>query len=267
MRTFAIFACFLLFISCRKSTLASNKENSVIAISPSFFIKWQYPFATSSELVAKSIFQYSDNKAIKRSGSHLQVFGGYDWNSYTDKVYDLVSYGNSTVSLQSHNDLFSPAPKRPKWEIELVDGKPSRKISFVFYGGMYIPGDTALYYYSSNKQIQKIEYHSTAQGSSYLYTKNFTFDTNGNLQKVTSIYLKKPGNVLFSTQELFELYDTKTNPLMHLWLWDDLYYRTLSTNNFAKYTFQKFDASNNLVDAFSASLDLRYDASGNIILE
>lgn len=43
----------------------------------------------------------------------------------------------------------------------------------------------------------------------------------------------------WTAEESFLHYDTRPNPLKGYWMWDDLYYRSLSTNNFAKYEFMK----------------------------
>ena len=239
-------------------------EPDIEAVNAQYFIKWNYPYATGANLLANSKFTYDSNKPIKRSGSYLPVFGGHDYNSYTDQVFDTVIKVNSQkLLLQSKNKLISGSPNPPKWEVEINDDKPVKRVSYVYYSGNYIPGDTAIYYYDVNRRVQKIEFHSSAQGVSYLFAKTFFFNNN-NLQRVSGVYLRKPNTVYYSTEEIFGSYDNKSNPLKALWLWDDIYYRSLSSNNFSTYTYKRFDAQNNLIDSTYKTWNLQYDEKGNV---
>lgn len=260
-----IFSLILLVLfSCKKRDDLSNQGSDIGTVNAQYFIKWSYPYATGTNLLATSMFNYESKKPIKRSGSYLPIFGGYDNNSYTDQVYDtIIKINSQKLLLQSKNKLPSGSPNTPKWEVEFNGDTPLKRISYVYYFGNYIPTDTGIYYYDANKRVEKIEFHNTVQGVSYLFTKTFSFN-NENLQKVTSVYLREPNTVLFSTEEEFSSFDNKPNPLKALWLWDDLYYRSLSANNFSTYTIKRFDAQNNLTDSTRRVWNLQYDGKGNI---
>lgn len=254
----------LCLFSCTKKDEQLNTELGIGEVNAQYFLKWNYGYATGANLLAASKITYDSNKPKKRSGSYLPVFGGYDYNSYTDLVYDTVVWINSQkFLLQSKNMLPSGSPNLPKWEVEINDGKPVKRISYFHHSGTYIPVDTALYFYDANKRVQKIEFHSSVQGVSYLFTKTLFFN-NDNLEKVSGVYLRKPNTPLYSTEETFGSYDNKPNPLKALWLWDDLYYRTLSSNNFSTYTYKRFDAQNNLIDSTHKTWTLQYDEKGNV---
>jgi hypothetical protein len=261
------FYLFFLFIfSCKKRDNPSNNISTIKTVSSQYFIKWNYPYATGNNLLAYSMFSYNSNNPIpiKRSGSYLPVFGGYNYNSYTDQVYDtVIRVSSQKLSLQSKNKLLPGSSNPPRWDVEMTDDKPVKRISYLYYSGNYIPGDTAVYFYDAARRLEKIEFHSSVQGYSYLFTKTFFFN-NDNLQKVSGVYLQKPNTVYFTTEETFTSYDNKPNPLKSLWLWDDLYYRSLSSNNFSSYTYKRFDAQNNLTDSTHKTWNLQYDEKGNI---
>ena len=266
MRTLA-FLFVLLLCSCEKGDHPLDKQPEVEVVNAKYFIKWNYPYATGVNLHANARLVYNNNKPIMRSGSYLPVWGGYDPNAYTDQIFDTVTEVNSQkLLLQSINKLQTGPINQPRWEIEMVDKRPVKRISYIYNAGSYLPADTVIYYYDLNKQVQRVESHSTVQGVSYLMVKTFFF-TDGNLQKIDGIYIKKPNTVQYFTVETFSSYDTKPNTLKALWLWDDLYYRSVSANNFAAYTYKKLDTQSNLIDAAEISWNLRYDAEGNITFE
>jgi hypothetical protein len=262
-----VFALLVLFCSCEKTEHSPGQQPLLDVVNAQYFIKWHYPYATGENLQANARFVYHLNNPVKRSGAYLPVWGGVDPNAYTDQIYDTVIKLNSQkILVQAVNKLPSGSANLPKWEIETNDGKPVKRISYLYYAGHYIPVDTVIYYYDANKRVQKIESHSTVNGASYILTKTFFFDGE-NLEKVEGVYIKKPSTLQYSTTETFSLYDTKPNPLKALWFWDDLYYRTLSVNNFSKYTYNKLDAAQNLVAAFEKTWNLSYDVKGNVTFE
>lgn len=259
------FLFVILLCACEKTDNPPNEQPGVEVVNAQYFIKWNYPYATGANLGANARFVYGNNKPVKRSGSYMPVSGGNDPNAYTDQIYDTVTELNSQkLLLQSINKLPTGPINQPKWEIEIKDNRPVKRISYMYHAGSYLPVDTVIYYYDLNKRVQKIESHSTVQGVGYLLAKTFFFD-KGNLQKVEGVYVRKPNSVQYSTEETFSAFDTKANPLKALWLWDDLYYRTLSANNFSIYTYKKFDAQKNLIDAAEQSWNLQYDVNGNAV--
>lgn len=266
MRTLAFVVVVLALFSCEKSETTFTSPSHVDSVSAVYFIKWNSPYASGTHLMAKSSFQYTGDKLIKRSGSYLPIFGGYS-DVYTDQVYDLVTYPSQSKIVVEEKNMLSSSSQLLKWEIEIQNGQPVKRVSFVHYAGNYVPGDTALYYYDADSKIQRIEYNSTVQGISYQLVKTFYFDDSRNLSKVTGVYLRKPNTILYTAEEEFALYDDKANSLKELWPWDDLYYRSLSRNNFAKYAYKKFDAQNNLVESLMRTWTLRYDGSGNVIFK
>lgn len=236
----------------------------VLAVNQAYFIKANGPYATGRDLLAISKFEYNASGVKKRSGSYLAIPGGYDYNSYTDQVYDTVIYkGPQKLLLQSKNNLGSGVKNPNYWEFDIDQERPLKRISFVYSGGSYFAADTAMYFYDGNKRIQKIEHHNTVQGNSYLYTKTFYFN-NGNLERIDGVYLQQPNTIFYSTEERFSAYDQTSNPLKDLWLWDDLFYRSLSVNNFANYVYTRHDDKGNLLDSTNSTVLLHYKADGSI---
>jgi len=197
---------------------------------------------------------YIDGRITKRSGARQSVWS-FEVN---DNVFDTLIYSNSSLIIE-HN----PGPSS-RWHISLNDGAPAQRISYLYYQGQYIITDTIDYFYNAKKQIEKIESHYMIFTSRNRSTKQFYFDANNNLSRVTTTYYVND-KLQYTIEEYFGMYDHTKNPLKHLWMWDDIYYRSLSANNFAEYTYQRWDDKNNPVEIRKQTLPLQYDASGNII--
>jgi hypothetical protein len=261
------FVLILLFtafavMSCRKGK-DTPQDIIIDSISPAFFVKQTRPYATAEVLSGRSKFAYIDGKPVKRSGAVVSIFSF----EVTDKVFDTVIYvNNNNLIIESRLNIGqNPAPY--KWEVTLQNGLPVKRISYLYRVAeqQYIIADTTYYSYNTKNQIEKIESHSTVFPYSYLHAKQFTFNAAGNLVKVNTTYTRKPAQLQYTAVEELSMYDNAKNPLQRFWIWDDLYYRSVSANNFAKYNYVRYDQSNNPVEIKVQVIPLKYDANGSIL--
>lgn len=128
-----------------------------------------------------------------------------------------------------------------------------------FYGHKYNP-DTVLYFYNEQNQIDRT-IHSYLSNREY---NNYHFDEKGNLNYITSEtywndYLGNSQKVYIDTSWFID-YDTAPNLAKKLIIFEECYYRALSTNNFRKYIKKRYSVSDTILQSIEQrSWDLLYD--------
>ena len=243
---------------CRKGNSGPG-ELKVDSIGMQYLIAPSNPYPVSGIPEVRAKLYFVDGAIVKRSGVRQSVWT-FDVN---DAVFDTLMYSKSELIIEHHPGPLN-ATISNRWHITLKNGKPVQRISYQNNQGQYMVTDTADYYYNAKQQIEKIESNYTVFNSRNKVIKQFYFDANNNLSRVSTVYYVD--NKLWSTTvEEFVKYDNAKNPLKQLWMWDDIYYRSLSANNFAEYSYVRWDDKNNPVEVRKQTLPLQYDASGNII--
>ncbi|WP_188502963.1 hypothetical protein [Pontibacter amylolyticus] len=203
-------------------------------------------------------FDYDGERVTKRRGGYITISSaGGPSGFYTTDIYDTLQYHSAnriTITTRERIkdvDIFSTDFKR---EITLENGLVARKITYD-ESTPHQYSDTIYYHYDSQKKLKKtVQYYRWN-----IITKEYLFDSMGNLQKIEGTARYRDDNsISYTTEEQFGGYDDKTNPLKGLGMWQDLFYRTLSTNNFTTYTFKRGSNIEGL------SWVLQYDAEGNV---
>ena len=175
-------------------------------------------------------FQYFNNKVLKRIGGYILIPSTSGFIKFhTNDVYDEVEYkNNNTIVLITKDRLNTLAGN--KREITLKYGNIIKKIT-VF--NQY--ADTIHYYYDSKNRLNRTDQYLSRQ----IITKSYSFDRNDNLQKIFTVQRMRDGQIAnhYTSEEHFGGYDNTKNPLKGFVLWQDIFYRSLSRNNFTTYTF------------------------------
>lgn len=209
-------------------------------------------------------FQYHGSKVVKRIGGSIPIVsaGGFG-DFHTTYIYDTVEYNapnEITIESKSSVDYIGVYPL--KRLITLDHGLVARKITYGYtQNGFNAQNDTIYYLYSKNgfvpgnvrRLIKTVQYIRWG-----IVTRNYSYDHKGNLQNITTITNLRYGDYTDTAKEVFGGYDDKPNPLRGVCLWEDLLYRTLSTNNFTTYMYK------NGSDFESRSWTLIYDNEGNV---
>ena len=176
-------------------------------------------------------FEYQNNKLSKRRGGYIPMpaSSGYTSPRYSTEIYDSVHLNSSNlITLVTKYNLTDDLPPK-KTEITFANGMITKKITF----DEKRP-DTIYYFYDSQRRLKKTEQYFKSDK----ITKEYTFDDKGNLKKITTIEKARYEDyVNYTSEELFGGYDNKPNPLKGLCLWQDLFYRSLSNNNFTTYSY------------------------------
>jgi len=256
MRTsqISLFAlCIITLLSCQKDEVAQPNYNFIKVDS----INWKYlidkeKHSAPSSIGGTAYFQYVGNKLSKRLGGYKNIItgGGYS-GFYTTEIYDTVEFHNSnTITIITKDNLNGMDVYPRKREITLKNEIIVKKITFDENNP-----DTIYYYYDSQNRLTKTEQFFKIS----IITKNYLFDSNNNLQKISTVKkAKDDGFVYYVAEELFGGYDNKVNPLSGQTLWQDLLYRTLSKNNFTTYTYSEG------TNFETISWTLIYDNNGNV---
>jgi hypothetical protein len=214
---------------------------------------------------------YSDNmvtlqlndlrQVIKRTGGFAQVPGYVGlYFIFSKDVYEEITYRRDAVTIDrkfSRAGFYDPYKK----EIFFSDNKISRivvlndQLRSIMYP----------YYNSSGLIYKTVEtrWRIRTQGDTlYIGTtvKDFFYE-GGNLVRVQGEDIG-PFNSISTTTETFEDYDTAPNPTKPLIIFDEIFYRSLSANNFRKYSIEKRGSSGYNSSSATLSWQLRYDNSG-----
>ena len=262
--------CFLLlfsisaFIACKKSKTPTPAD-----LPPTLDSARVYYMVTDARLSNTSImgitgdahFTYENGRIIRRTGGHLPLPpAGVVPGPYTKEIYDVVQYHPDKIFMETRTELagYNIASKR---ELLLENGRLKKKI---YTDNRDNRKDTVMYLYDNNNRIQRREMRNAYE----TFIQVFSFDGNGNLQSVRSTSTPAgAGDPSVIIEETFQNYDNRPNPLKGYWMWDDMYYRSLSVNNFAKYNMRKTIANGTLggnSEARETVWQLRLDAKGNV---
>lgn len=260
---------FFIASSCKKSNTEIKQIENIDSISETYFIQSKHNIIQTNALfVAKSKFDYHNDKLKKRSGSLLPYFGGYSY-TYTDKVYDTIIYNGNIISLYSVNNItrINPYDMGTPLRYILSGNKPTFRVITYFHNNILVT-DSTQYFYNSKNELYKTTASYRASNIKNYKECVYTYDINKNLIRIEGVKLSSRDNVVswFSrTVEEFDEYDNAANPLYAMWLWDDLFYRSLSRNNFAKYTYKMYDNNDILQEFQQQAVQLKYDERGRII--
>lgn len=271
---------FILIMMLPLTFLACRKSDTAPAASAVDSMRMQYLLSSlerqplggsviidpATGVAPQVYFTYVDGKAARRDGGFMSVPMGAGWAyKYTRDIFDVATYYRDSVIIRA-DDLLPNINVTPnKRKLILENGRLRYRI---YYSGPDLSDtDTIKISYNSSGKVSQAESFFNLS-----YTvKTFTYNAAGNLTQVNgSTYARDTNQKLRETVETFEGYDNSANPLKQLWLWDDLFYRSLSNNNFTKFSFMEtqLDASGTLIatNRSTAAWTFKYDNKGRIQL-
>lgn len=231
------------------------------------------PSSSSNETELFFLFNYDNQKRlIKKTGGFLELSGSTGYNGFfTKNIYTSLIYNDNKVTVEnfSSSNEFT-VPKKTKHYILNNSKEIITKET---------PNDTnnyllkkEIFEYSNSKLVEiktslpNMPYFPQDPNDYILtYSEKFYYDLNGNLSK-TEYYEQRNGiNMGEKIVRTFENYDTSSNPTKYFYLLDEYFYRSVSKNNFRKYSEQIYN-NNVLTSTSESSWTFNYDSNGNIIL-
>ncbi|KAA9327366.1 hypothetical protein [Adhaeribacter soli] len=272
MQKYLFFALIILTLGCKKEQDEIKPQPDLQPEPVPLFLKpekYLMPYMLyanwtmySSEMPIVTLEYDARGNVIKRNGGLLPINpnSGYD-GIYSPGVYEEVKYFQNEI-LITQADTFKnlnvyPNPKRIFLDQQNRIQKTIKETTI--YNTSY---DTVFYYYTGDKLTSTVypKYPATL-------TKHFIYNHAGNLIQTNAIYFNKYLNdTMYTETETFTNYDNAPNPLKRLGIFDELFYRSLSQNNFRSYSFVRIDKYGYIMKSNNRNWQFKYDSSGNIIL-
>jgi hypothetical protein len=247
---------FVLLFACKKET-SLPESIKITEYQPRYML---YPLTTLYKKENLVKIEYNTNGTIsKRVGDFIATAGAY--RMFYDKIYDDVVTKNDIVTttkqLSSNEDFNTTTPL--KRELYFKGGRLVKKI-----WDNKSTKDTTTYHYNDQGQIDNMVirnlYFSQKTDAKLVY------DEGGNLILVTSQqYYTEDQSLTYSDTTRFSNYDQSKNPFTNLIIFDECFYRSLSRNNFAKYSYRKYNSTGRLNGSEDRSWEFTYDANNNLL--
>jgi hypothetical protein len=260
---FSILSVFVSLLSCKKNGVNNNSSTlpqHIDSINNAYLINLDgsqdVVYTIFGGMVSAPLtthFTYQSGEIVTRVGAYLNLVAGAP-TFYDVLVYDTLIYNDSLIKIITKTADPSLRPL------------PSNERDLVFENGLLqqktTATDTTYYYYSNNKLVKSINFTKTVET---LF--QFTYDSYNNLNQVNQswYYIYEPSDSGFIRMN-FSGFDHASNSLSRFGLWDDLLYRSLSANNFTTVNFTTINYSNDDTEFGTFTVQLYYDASGNLDL-
>lgn len=249
--------------SCKKQ----EPVEQIIPIVQIPFLQGKYLFHNEihsqvDKIGGNASFTYKNNKIVKRNGGVYAINGnaGISYVS-TLNIYDTVKYqAADKIMLEAVDTVYSFGLPN-KREIFLRNGLMVKCIYHDFVTS--VENDTTYYFYDANNRIQRTEQYLRWEK----IFKQYYFNSASNLEKRTTERWTNGSrpSLAYTMEEFFTGYDNTANPLKQYWLWEDIFLRSLSANNYSGYSYKKYDGfTGNLFAWGNHSIGLQYDNNGNI---
>jgi hypothetical protein len=217
-------------------------------------------------------FEYgTDLRLTKKIGGFLTFSSSTGYNSsFTDKIYTSLIYTGQNVTVENFSS--SPdftVPLNTKYFT--LNNQNQIDIKEIPNNNNYWLKKQTFNYFNNHlteikTTLPNMLYNPTDPNDYLLtYIEKFYYDINGNLTK--SEYFEQQNGINKGEKVIrtFENYDNSTNPCKRLQLLDEFFYRSLSKNNYRKYT--EIHYFYNVIGSTSTtSWSFNYDTNGQIII-
>lgn len=216
-------------------------------------------------------FEYdSSSRLTKKVGGYVDLSSSTGFGKFfTNEIYTSLIYTNNKVTVENFDtsDIYTVAKNSIYYTLNssnLIEEKeiPNR---------ITINSRKQFYKYSNGKLVEivttypNMTYYPDDETDYVLtYSEKFYYDADNNLTKTEYTEQhngKDEGEKIVRT---FEDYDASYNPFKRLQLLEEYFYRSLSKNNFRKYTETLYYYEN--VSKNETAWTFTYDAQGNIVL-
>lgn len=209
----------------------------------------------SSEII--NIQYDNQNRPVKRVGGLLPLPGSTGFNyTFSNNYSEEIAYGNNEisltvkVSLPNYSDLL-------KTIFKTENGKIVKKINIDPY-----VNDTIEYYYSNDKIIKSVRKKQLPVSDTKYY-----YNSIGNIDSIVSRPLRYDAvsqtwqvdlSNKIKTVQTFKDYDNSLNPTKKLMMFEEIFYRSLSENNYRSYESKSYDVNGNVYDLSTRNWTFNY---------
>ncbi len=251
-KTIYLFLLSIFILSCEKD----RDENSETIEEPSLY-SYHYrnmdipgsDFPTITDGIITLDYD-NQGRPTKRNGGFVRVplSTGFEC-MFSKDIYNEVAYGNNDITILQKSVSQPDLSYIYQEHFSLLNGKIVQKATKDIFADTL--NDTIQYYYSGNqlvrsfkkqnKPISETKYHYNAQGNlDSTVTRPLVYNPVNQQYEPYSQYPK------MRTLEIFKNYDNYANPTKKLMIFDELFNRSLSENNYSRYEKKVFDLDGNL---------------------
>lgn len=262
-----VFAIGFLLFSCNNDGEIINNQDNLPLVT-----KMSYPIFNSENPTQLIYFVYDNsNRLTKKTGGFLQLASGTGYSGFfTNEIYTSLVYDNNKVTVEN-------------FSTSTVFKVPKNTINFTLNNAMQIEQKEVpnistkygykkqVYNYSNSKLVEikttfpNIPYDPTDPYDYLLtYSEIFSYDSNGNLAKTEFFEQHNGINKEKKIVRIFENYDKGLNPWKRFYLLDEYFYRSISKNNYRKYTEVHYN-NEIITSSNEVNWTFLYDSKGNIL--
>ncbi len=252
----------LIFVSLLCFGCENNSESIIVKsliIDQYNFRNMDYSTSVLGDGIVK--LNYQDSKIVKRIGalSILDPASGFNF-VFNQNLFEEIIYSQNLITITRKINSTSQTVNPDLETITLNnDNKMISKVRERFG----LPTETEIFLYDASNLLKESNSgdKTTINGGK---NAKYYYNSNKNLDSIVTINYSL--NVLKTKRiQTFTNYDYDTNYTKNLFLFDETFYRSLSKNNYKKYTSKTFDEMNNLIENDFRTYDFQYDNNGKLI--
>lgn len=204
--------------------------------------------------------QYKNQKIVKRIGVVTEISLGY---ILSKNYYDTLIYTNNSKINIIQKYKYAEEDRSYNDRIVILDshGRMSKKL----YDNSSTDNrvDTVHFYYDIRNLL--IKSYQRSYGSETV--SDYFYNSNHNLDSIVTVTVNINSKTSRKAIETFSDYDNSDNPLKHLIIFDEIFKRALSTNNYQKYTYDLYDSEGNSIAYERRAWQLAHDGNGKVLFD
>jgi hypothetical protein len=208
----------------------------------------------------------SEGQIIKRLGGVRAADPTTGFSAiYASEVSDDISYSDHSILVEEGRILpyYQNPASRTKYLLD-SNNRVTEQINIKESLASQNWLDTIKYTYNSSGLLSKTVVgkpnNSGYEYSQYYYNSEKNLDSIITIQAINSDLFNK-------IKQTFDSYDNARNPIKNLFLFKEIFLRTLSKNNYMHYEKKKYNYDNNLVDHEIRNWTIPHDANGEILFD
>lgn len=211
--------------------------------------------------------EYENGRIVRRTGGIISSAPATGYmHSFSDAVYDTLVYSGDQLVIDKRakpflNELFK----------RTIRYSGEKMVQRVTERQLPIYTDTTDFFYdSSGKLIRSVTrglYFPLGGSSPYQLESNYYYNGDTNLDSIVSLGSGSP-LVMAHAVDVFTEYDQAANPLKGLMIFEEIFYRSLSENNYTSYKKKIYHPETGAVTVLAErTWDLRYDDEGQVLFD
>lgn len=217
-------------------------------------------------------FEYDhQEKLVKKIGGFVPISSSSGFNgAFSKNVFTTLVYSNQNVLVENFSSSaeFSVLKETKNYSLNSQNQILTKEIP----SAHHFLNKKLNFTYADNKLVEIVTTfpnmpYDPNDPNDYIWTyiEKFYYDSKDNLIKTEFFNQNNGTNVGEKITRTFENYDSSINPTKKFFLLDEYFYRSLSKNNFRKYTEKRYNYDE-LVSTSEIIWGFNYDSNGNMIV-